>query len=506
MDDAPPDAILANAISKAKLRWRFERLLAAVSWISLIGGAALLLIAGIIFAQPKFILWFPYCIGAVLIFVFLALLVVWMWPIKESAVWKRLDQCGDLKDGVLSAQEFKSEKTPHKWSDIQHRKITAEVNWQKARAAWPLRLSREAWMTVFLFALLCGFLGYRYRTYTPPIEEIIAAQRIKEQSKALDQILKDWEQAQKEKPSESLKKAIEELKPLQERLAKGDMNDKKLMMELSRVETKLQAMRDAMKAETISAAMAQELAEALQEMEGTSGLAAALQRNDLAAAQQKASETAKAWDKPGAKALDAPLSEKAQKQLSSLAARSESQKNNEMASAMRQLSSAGRNNDSKQMSQAMKQMQNALEKQSNCQSCQQCLSLQMKQLSACKNCMGDGKNPGASISLIPSLTMSQKKGGKGAGSESNPNLMGAETALNGDRTQEKIKGVAGEGDSDVTTEKTTTPNVAGISAATAAQFQDYEKLSQVAIQDENLPLAHREAIKRYFENIHPHDK
>ena len=41
------------------------------------------------------------------------------------------------------------------------------------------------------------------------------------------------------------------------------------------------------------------------------------------------------------------------------------------------------------------------------------------------------------------------------------------------------------------------------SGVNAAQFAQYEKLSEQATEDENLPVADRQMIKRYFEDIRP---
>jgi hypothetical protein len=109
------------------------------------------------------------------------------------------------------------------------------------------------------------------------------------------------------------------------------------------------------------------------------------------------------------------------------------------------------------------------------------------------------------ISLVPKLAlMHSQKPGHGAGSETDPNRVGAPTELASDRNREHLEGVANEqGDTDTTNLTTLDPNVEHVATRGAANFQAYEKLSQEAIADENLPLAHRQTIRRYFESIRP---
>ncbi len=68
----------------------------------------------------------------------------------------------------------------------------------------------------------------------------------------------------------------------------------------------------------------------------------------------------------------------------------------------------------------------------------------------------------------------------------------------------KLTGTAGQGNSETQTESTTDPHQEQTaSGVSAAQFEQFEKLSEQATEDENLPVADRQMIKRYFEDIRP---
>ena len=67
-----------------------------------------------------------------------------------------------------------------------------------------------------------------------------------------------------------------------------------------------------------------------------------------------------------------------------------------------------------------------------------------------------------------------------------------------------ITGTAGDGASETQTESTKDPHFEQTAGSVnSAQFAAYEKLSEQATQDENLPVADRQMIKRYFEDIRP---
>ena len=132
--------------------------------------------------------------------------------------------------------------------------------------------------------------------------------------------------------------------------------------------------------------------------------------------------------------------------------------------------------------------------------------MQLAQMGQCKDCLGTGKSLARGMSLIPKLATQKKEGGKGAGSEIDPNRFGAETQIASHRTEEKLTGALDTGDSEITTEKTNEKTRETISGARQAAFRQYEKLSREAIEDENIPLAHRQAIRKYFEMIRPAEK
>ncbi|HSI85457.1 MAG: hypothetical protein ACAI35_19860 [Candidatus Methylacidiphilales bacterium] len=501
---------------KARIRLRLERLSSAFGIVLPVASVALAVCILLTFVYAKLALFFPLCVGIFILLLLAAAAWGWFAPIRQQHLWARLDRVADLKDGVLTMEELALQHNTaettirSEWAQTQRTLVLKQLNWDNIRKGWPLHIPRTTQFAAILCLLLMGFFATGFYSYKPSAEELASRQLIEDQAKAIEEIAQDWEKVQQEQPSEELQKALEEIKPLRDRLAKGDITEKELMQELSRVESRLEAMQKEAKGEAMDPALAKDLAEALEALPNTAGLTAALKKNDLEAAQRQAEETARQWDKPESKAAATPLSQEARDKMAKAADRADAAKMDSIAAGMRQMSEAGQpnsntsKNGSKSMSDSMKQMQSGLAKAGECQKKGIKLSLQLLQLSQCKSSMSNCKSQCVSISLFKK--MCSGSGGKNAGTATTGNPYGAATSSDAKRHIENLTGVMGEGDSETTTETTNEPTPAGSLATKTATFKSYEKLSKVAIEDENLPLAHRESIKRYFESIRPRDQ
>ncbi len=110
------------------------------------------------------------------------------------------------------------------------------------------------------------------------------------------------------------------------------------------------------------------------------------------------------------------------------------------------------------------------------------------------NCQGSSQGNGNQLAKKPSL-----KAGKGT----NTNVQGDRTDLAANRNEEKIKGLKGEqGDSDVETLTTTEANEQS-QRDLKDVYHKYRKLSDAVLETEDIPLGHRQTIRRYFEAIRP---
>ena len=90
-----------------------------------------------------------------------------------------------------------------------------------------------------------------------------------------------------------------------------------------------------------------------------------------------------------------------------------------------------------------------------------------------------------------------------AGRGTNETIQGGRTELAAKRDEQKIQGLKGEqGDSD--TETLTTKEAEETARRELKEvYHKYRKLSDAVLESEDIPLGHRQTIRRYFEAIRP---
>lgn len=110
------------------------------------------------------------------------------------------------------------------------------------------------------------------------------------------------------------------------------------------------------------------------------------------------------------------------------------------------------------------------------------------------NCQGNSPEKGNQLAKKPS-----QKAGQGT----NSNVQGDRTDLASKRNEEKIQGQKGDqGDADTETLTTTEANEQS-KRELKEVYHKYRKLSDAVLESEDIPLGHRQTIRRYFEAIRP---
>ena len=125
---------------------------------------------------------------------------------------------------------------------------------------------------------------------------------------------------------------------------------------------------------------------------------------------------------------------------------------------------------------------------SQCEECKACIA-------AC--CQGPGVNP------VTGLTnMLSNNPGEKAGNKTSESQLGQLTNLDSTLNLEHITGVQGEGNSSVETTKTSAEGQ-GSNLSYKDAYMKYQKLSEDALTQEQIPLGYKFYVKRYFESIKP---
>ena len=509
-----PGVILREQIAAAERRWRLEWLTWALGRLGVGLAVGFTVWSLLALAKPTLARGWP---GGMIVALSAIILVILESRLREPdwpRIRRRIDHQLGLPDAVLTAAELQEVRATRSgvsdrasaWIARQLEQTTAHLHGLNWRTAWPVRVPWRSRAAYTLAVLAMAFLGWRFtalraseRPLPPTAREIDTAQ-------ALRDVFNDWDKSEKEHPDPELKKLLTDLQPLREKLAAKDaaLNEREAFTELSKVEEKLAAMQAKLDAQSLQP-MAADMAAALDKVDGLGALAAAVRKNDFEKAEAQADKAAEQMAKPGAKTPQGEQANDAAGRFGKLAQQFGQKGNDGAQQSMGQMQSGIQGNQSQQMSDGLKGLKSSLAGQNMRDAQKRGLSLQGKQMSLCKGSLGDKESLCRGMSLVPKLSlMRSKKPGHGAGSETDPNRTGAATELAADRNAEHLNGTANEqGESDTTNLSTLDPTAERTGTRGAANFQAYEKLSQQAIADENLPLAHRQTIKRYFESIRP---
>ena len=502
----PSETIAAfrKQIRKAAGRYRDERL-ARVSWpLAWLLATALLLV--LIFALTTPLVEWASEIALAFFFLSLALaLGVYEARPDRHRLLTRMDAHSKLPDSILTAGDWES-AAADPWRErqrIETLRLLEKIEWRKV---WPVRWPRLLWLPMACSLLLMAVvwkvqMDWVKRQWQVQLAAQEAAKPVAaEQLKPLEQVFQDWDEAQKIAPSPEMEELLKQIAPIREQMAAGQMTEKQLFLKLNEVQARLQAAKDRLQATSLEP-MAQSMAEAVQNLDGMSGLAAALQRKDFATAREQAAQAEEKYKSGAAKMPEGANAQTAASKLGE-AAQKASSSDSQASSSLAQMQDAVSKKDSSGMCKGLAGLKDSLGQQCQKQSQSHCLGMQLAQIGQCKNgmCNGSGIKMGLpQLSLTKSLQQQH-----GAGTSVDPNRTGPATQLDASHQEMKITGTAGEGASETQTESTTDPHFEQTAAGVnAAQFAAYEKLSEQAAEDENLPVAHRQMIKRYFEDIRP---
>lgn len=490
------DSNLERSLSLAagKLRWqRVASFLGiAFRWSALVLGLGL--VSSFALRSPGLAVIVLGITALALIVVSIAALVL---PLDPNALAREMDRRFRLPDHTTTAEELQT-ASGQGWHKLQYEDTVArlgEADWKKS---WKIALPKFSLPASLANAVLAMALITLCFVTFDPSESAKTPAAPPENAAQLEEIFKDWETAAEQTDNPELRQLLAELKPMREELPK--MSDRELLSAMSKLENKLESLRQSAEKESLEPS-ANDIAEALANMEGQEATSAALRRKDFKKAAELADQSAKQMAKKGAATPKGADSPEAQQQFQKTARKLSKSGQQQASSAMNQMAQSGQKKDSDGMSKGMGQLGQSLSKESSRKESQSRLGTQLSQLGQCKSNMANGESNGSGMSLIPKLA--GKPGGKGAGSDSDYNRTKAATDLGSNRIAQDLSGAPDQGDSEVETVKSDAPSSEAPRADRATQFAQYEKLSEQAIADESMPLAYREAIRRYFESIRP---
>lgn len=467
-------------------RQQLLRAIAGAAWgllvASLLGAAALLAKALLAPALP---LWLPLAIAAAGVALGFTAGLLYRRRLTEAAA--AIDSHYELKDRAATALEFSSKAELTSAHRLALSDAMSHLQTVVPRDVVPLRMPRVlpyalATLAATLVLALVSLLNAPAVASLPVANDVVLAQadRAAEELKELEEFAKKENDPELNKLLTELKAALDELKdPTTDlRGAMAKLSEMQAALQAEQAKHNVSAIDANMKAMGEALSLAQPLAEAGQ----------ALSSGDY----EKAAQQLENLESPE---LDRQSEKATQEKLEAAAKQAESDGQNALSKAAGEMAQ-GLGEKSPRFSEGAKKLAGEARKQGKRKKLTDLLMKQSNCLGECKcECEGECKTLAKN---------SKAKGGKKAGTASG-NEPGEKTPLLGAKKHEKLTGQHSD-DGDVETETTHTPEASQQAQREYREnFAKYKKLQESVLENEPIPLGHRQTIRKYFESIRPND-
>lgn len=404
-----------------------------------------------------------------------------------------IDNYYGLKDRALTALQF--EKTPDEDPVRRLQLQDAERHLAQVRPAEcvPVAAPRQATRAAAVFVgLTVGLLWYSEFGMPRAVAATSLPLGLQQASLLRETMLPEIEQLAKEQEDPELEELAEQLKEMVAELEKEGIEDIDMMATLSEMELSLSEAREAMQLEMADAQFSS-IAGAMQPADAMREAAAAMMSGDYekATTQLEKLDASKLSDKERRAVAD---------NLKKFAAKLSPGQQGQISEAAQQLQEGLENQDASMCKAGVSKLAGLCKKQGLKKKIGECMACQLNRLSQCKSeCRGQCNTPGNNVAKSDSS--SQKwgmgKSGKATGDDA--------TELDGSRRQEQLTSQQGEGPSE--SETIESPEGEQEAARQYAQrYQEFRKQAEAVLDQEPLPLGHRETVRQYFENIRPNQE
>jgi len=476
---------LKNHLEPVRFRQQLLRAIAFAAYGLLIGAIFGAFTAVAIYWNPTISMWTPLAVVAAGVVLGFVAGLVWQRRVSEAAA--AVDRHYRLKDRASSALEFaaRPELTPA--HELAFRDALAHLEKVNARDVVPFRLPRVlpyalGMLGVTLMLAAFALLNASAAANVPePLEVVVAqAERAAEELEELE------EYAAKEKDPE-LEKLVQELKGSIEELKEPGTDLREALAKLSEMQAALQAEQARHAVASVDANM-KALGEALSLAEPLAEAGQALASGDY----EKAAQQLDDLELPE---LDRQTEKAVKEKLEAAARQASSDGQNTLSKAAGEMSQ-GLGDDARKFSEGSKKLGGEARKQGKRKKLMDLLQKQCNCLGECKSeCEGNCKSPGKG----------KGKGGKNWGLGASGGELGERTPGLGANQKEKLTGQQSE-DGDVEIETTHSPEGSQDAQREYRQnYAKYKKITESVLENEPIPLGHRQTIRRYFESIRPDD-
>lgn len=403
------------------------------------------------------------------------------------------DRC-QLQDRAQVALEFSACSSPSAFQILQVRDAVRRLESLDLLAAVPWRFPRR-WMLApvayVAAAVLLAFLS------VPPAVEVAAQppDQVLDEANRLDEQARKLDQAGDELDSEELKQLAALMRVKAEEMRKPGVDLPEAMAKVSEIQAALAEMRKA--ADTTQTD--QQLKELGAAVSGAKPLAEA----GKALQELQLGKAAEALDKAKGAKFDPREAKATEDRIKQTAKQMESKGLKRLSKAAEKLAD-GVAGDKKEMDQGVKDLNQELKAQERRRRINQLMAQEQQRLTDCKNrCAENNRNLMQQRSHGQSQGQEKKPGDPqtkdGAGKGQRP--PGADGKAAGKKAE--LDGMAGQGPSNVESDGTGPESPGSSRRVPREVYQKFQKQLEASIEEEHIPLGHRQTIRRYFELIRP---
>lgn len=397
-----------------------------------------------------------------------------------------IDQTCGLKDRIQTALQFLSISTADSWHRLQIEDADSHLRSLVPEKLAPI-VAPKFWNISILLAVAAILLAFISVPASPLMASSAVNPVVAEQAARAAESLVALEQFQKEQNDPALEEMLKEMNQQLKALEEPGVAPKEALAKLSEMENALQEMQKQLSTGSTEKQI-REAGEALSLSEATATAGDAMSKGDL----QKAAAELSSMEMPRLdRKTEKAVTEKLEQAEKNAAASSQKEGVKKAIEKMRQGLSKG---DKASFEEGAQSLAKECEMQAQKNQLSELLKQQAQSLGECKaECEGEAK----------AVAQGPNKGGNKAGKGSGGDPRGEKTAKQNAGQEMKIVGQdSGEGDVDTTT--TTNPEQEQAAVREYRQkAAKYEAISESALESENIPIGHRQTIRRYFELIRP---
>jgi hypothetical protein len=418
--------------------------------------------------------------------------LVWLLPRPNwTAAARAVDQHYQLKDRTESALDFAGRTIPadkQSFAELQLADAMNHLDRVEARVVAPLKAPRllpgalVAAAVAALIALLPLQQPELSAAPTAP-DEIITSQ-----ADEISETLEELEEEFKKDADPELNQLLKELREKTEEMKQPGVDMKEALAKISEMQAAIQSAQSQASLEQVDQQL-QEIGEAMASAKALEGAGQALAEGKYDKAAKELAELEDVqFDRKEARATAEKLKKAARK--------SGDAGDGAISDAAKEIAEGIEDDDAEATKGGARKLGDKVNKQARKRKINDLLNAELAALNACKcNCQKNSNVAGKKKqkSNSPSSSYGMTESG---------NIDGDSTSLQSAANREQLTGIAGEGDSEFETSSSSEGRQEA-QRGYREVYQKYKKLSETVLENEQIPLGHRQTIRKYFESIRP---